>query len=385
MDNEQLGQRRFDLPASARAVIRALYAHGPATRPRLVRDLGLSKPTMSAAMLELVRLDLVQEQGETWGDEGRRAVEYSAAPTTGHVIGIELGATVVRVAAHRLDGHRLAVKEQLLPAGGRVVTPGGARAAAALLADLRRELGATNGPLLDVVVAAPTLPALEGTAGRRIDGVDHFAGLLGLEDQAAWTLENNVNCAAVAEHRLGVARGRDTFCYLQVGVKIGAGVILGGRLLAGARGGAGEVAVLPFPWDGRTAPRPAALEHHLGSDSMMQRCAAGWPDSDGPPPLDPPALFEAARAGVRQALRVVDEHARDIGRMVVAVMAVIDPGLVVLGGGVGQNQLLLPLVRSTVRELAWDTEIMTTAMGEQATLLGAVHLAAERCLARMFG
>lgn len=377
--------RRFDLPASARAVMRTLYVNGPATRPKLVRELQLSKPTMSAAMAELVRLELVREDGVGWGAEGRRAVEYSAAPSVGHVIGVELGATVVRVAAHRLDGHRIALLEKELPAGGRTVDPATVAVGAALLAELRAGLANGHGPLLDLVVAAPTLPAgSEGLDGRRIDGMDGFAAALQLPGQVPWALENNANCAALAEHRLGVARGRESFCYLQVGVKIGAGILLNGRLLAGARGGAGELAMLPFPWDARLASRRSALEDHLGAPALMRRCAQAWSAADGPVPADVPALFQAAADGVRPALRLVDQHARDIGRLVVAVMAVVDPGLFVLGGGVGQNQLMLPQVRATVQELAWDVEITTTAMGAHATVLGAVHLAIERCLNRMF-
>ena len=80
---------------------------------------------------------------------------------------------------------------------------------------------------------------------------------------------------------------------------------------------------------------------------------------------------------------MVDEHSRDIGRLVVAVASVLDPRLVVLGGGVGQNQLVLPEVRRTVRALAWDTEVTVGALGENATALGAVHIAIGRALDRI--
>ncbi|MGN6679744.1 MAG: ROK family protein, partial [Streptosporangiaceae bacterium] len=80
---------------------------------------------------------------------------------------------------------------------------------------------------------------------------------------------------------------------------------------------------------------------------------------------------------------LVDQHSADIGRLVVGVMSVIDPGLVVLGGGVGQNQLVLPEVRRITSSLAWDTEITTGALGDHATVLGAVHIAITRSLDRL--
>jgi predicted NBD/HSP70 family sugar kinase len=100
-------------------------------------------------------------------------------------------------------------------------------------------------------------------------------------------------------------------------------------------------------------------------------------------PKDPEALFQAAARGHSAARRVVDQHATDIGRLAVGVMSVLDPGLVVLGGGVGQNQLLLPGVRRVTTALAWDTEITVGALGEHATVLGAVHLAITRALDRL--
>ena len=91
----------------------------------------------------------------------------------------------------------------------------------------------------------------------------------------------------------------------------------------------------------------------------------------------------AAASGNEAARRIVDRHGRDIGQAVVAVMSVLDPGLVVLGGGVGQNQLLLPEVRKTVSQLAWPTEITVGALGDYATVQGAVHTAITRALRRM--
>jgi predicted NBD/HSP70 family sugar kinase len=180
-----------------------------------------------------------------------------------------------------------------------------------------------------------------------------------------------------------VARGQQTFAYVQVGVKIGVGIVIDGAVLDGAHGAAGEVAMLPFPWSRTDRPERARLEDYLGSDALMERCAASWPARARPAPTDAVALFAAAAQGDANARRMVDEHSHDIGRLVVAVAAVLDPRLVVLGGGVGQNQLVLPEVRRTVRELAWDTEVTVGALGENATALGAVHVAIGRALDRM--
>jgi predicted NBD/HSP70 family sugar kinase len=372
-----------ELPDSARAVFRALAADGAATRPGLGETLSLSKPTMSAAIASLSRLGLVASQGMTRGTTGRSAVLYSLAPAAGYVLGVEVAATRVRVAAHSLDGTQISSRTERPTLRRRTVTAAASATAIDLTASVLADVGKGNGPLRDVVIAAPTLPGPVDGDGLRLDGVQQLATALPVPADVPVVVRNNVNCAAVAEHRLGVARGQQTFAYVQVGVKIGVGIVIDGQVLSGAHGAAGEVAMLPFPWSRDEPPERAGLEEYLGSDALMERCAASWPARARPAPADAVALFAAAAEGDANARRMVDEHSRDIGRLVVAVAAVLDPRLVVLGGGVGQNQLVLPEVRRTVRALAWDTEVTVGALGENATGLGAVHIAIGRALDRI--
>jgi predicted NBD/HSP70 family sugar kinase len=383
---------RYDLPESGRAVLRALAVSGPATRPFLGEALALSKPTMSSAIAELIRLKLVTSQGSSRGPTGRSAVLYSVAPSAGHVLGIEAGATSVRVAAHRLDGSQIAGAEKRLAQRQQNVTDATVAAAVTLTERVRAEVGDSHGPLRDVVVAAPTLPTADSSVAgtgipesnrQRLDGADQLVAVLPVPADVQISIANNVNCAAIAEHRLGVARDQQSFVYLQVGVKIGLGIVVEGQLLPGAHGAAGEVAMMPFPWSRRESPLRTGLEEYLGSAALMERCRAAWPAGGDALPSDAEALFGAAAKGNAVARQLVTQHALDIGRLVVGVMSVIDPGLVVLGGGVGQNQLVLPEVRRTVESLAWKTEITVGALGNQATVLGAVHLAISRALDRI--
>jgi len=374
----------YELATSSRAVLIALATTGPATRPQLGEALALSKPTMSAAIAELHDHGLVTHQGAVRGTTGRSAQLYRVAAEAGHVLGIEAGSTRVRVSAHALDGRQIATAERRLSSRARRVTEAVVSAAAKAGDDVRTAVGDGCGPLRQVVIAAPTLPSEDRAEELRPDGLDTLERALGMPEDVPVCIENNVNCATMAEHRVGAAHGHDDFVYLQIGVKIGLGVVVDGHLLRGFHGAAGEIAMLPFPWSGGTEiPRRAGLEAYLGSTALMTRSCAAWPALRGPAPRSPKALFAAAAAGNEVARRLVDAHARDIGRVVAAVLSVVDPGLVVLGGGVGQNQLLLPEVRRTVEHLAWPTEITVGALGDHATIQGAVHTAITRALDRM--
>ena len=115
----------------------------------------------------------------------------------------------------------------------------------------------------------------------------------------------------------------------------------------------------------------------------MRRVARDWPGATGPCPKDAATLFERAQAGSAVALRFVERHAADVGRMIVACIGILDPGLVVLGGGVGRNPLLAREARKVVSGLAWPTEILSSSLGNRGTVLGAVQLAAGHALDRI--
>ena len=369
-------ETRPPLTDSARAVLRALAASGPATRPRLGALLELSKPTMSAAVAELTALGLVASRGVAQGATGRKAVVYGLGPAAGHVIGIDAGSTRARALARSLDGRTLAEAEEELPRRQRRVSAEMAAAAGEVAGRLTRAVGEACGPLRAVAVALPAIvsPA-PPPAGR--DGVGTFLARFRAPPEVPLLIENNVNCAAIAELHHGAARGRASFAYLQVGVKIGLGIVAGGRLFTGAGGAAGEVGRLPFPWSEDQAPRREGLEDHLGSEGLVRRCGRDWPAEEGAPPRTAAELFARAAAGSGHARRCVERHAADIGRLVTACVGILDPGLVVLGGGVGQNPVLVEGVRRVVDELAWPTEIATSLLGSEGTVLGAVRLAAE--------
>ena len=292
------------------------------------------------------------------------------------MIGIDAGSTRARALARSLDGRTLAEAEEELPRRQRRVSAEMAAAAGEVAGRLTRAVGEACGPLRAVAVALPAIvsPA-PPPAGR--DGVGTFLARFRAPPEVPLLIENNVNCAAIAELHHGAARGRASFAYLQVGVKIGLGIVAGGRLFTGAGGAAGEVGRLPFPWSEDQAPRREGLEDHLGSEGLVRRCGRDWPAEEDPPPRTAAELFARAAAGSGHARRCVERHAADIGRLVAACVGILDPGLVVLGGGVGQNPVLLEGVRRVVDELAWPTEIATSLLGSEGTVLGAVRLAAE--------
>ncbi|MFI2433471.1 ROK family protein [Streptomyces sp. NPDC018693] len=358
------------LTESASVVFAMLAQAGRATRPQLASLAGLSKPTVSAAVAELEGVRLAAHSGTASSGTGRSAAVYRLGPAAGSVLAVDLGPALTRVRACSLDGALIAEAT-------------GTRADAVdVVRDALLALPA-GAPLRTIVVAVGDVARPEESGGGMRPATAKAGPLfdavaVALPPGVPVHLENNVNCAALAELHEGAARGRGTFGYLRIGVGVGLGIVVGGEVLRGANGAAGELARIPYPWDDDLVPRHEALEEYLGARSLLRRAADAWPDTDGPCPRTTERLFALAGEGRSAARSVIDRHAVDVGRLAAAVTAVLDPGLIVLGGSTGADPQLLPGVRAELTRLSWPTEVVSSTLGELGTVVGAARLAVAR-------
>jgi glucokinase len=190
---------------------------------------------------------------------------------------------------------------------------------------------------------------------------------------ARLVLENDANLAALAEHRVGAARGARVSLTVTIGTGIGCGVIVQGRVLRGAHGGAGELGHLPM--DGRFPCRcgvPGCVEPECSGSGLVARAAEA-----GLAAPDAAAVFAAAAAGDPRAVRLVERMSDRLGALIAAAVQLLDPEVVVIGGGVSNagEALLVPL-RSAVTRYALGplrdgVRIVGAALGERAGVVGA--------------
>ena len=180
--------------------------------------------------------------------------------------------------------------------------------------------------------------------------------------------DTDVNAAALAEHRWGAAQGLDTFCYVTVGTGIGGGAMAGGALVHGLSHP--EIGHLLVPHDCDADPFPGVCPYHgdcwegLASGPAM---AARWGKPAEDLDRDEPWQLEA--------------HYLALG--LVSVVSVLSPERIVLGGGVGGEPRLLPLVGAELDRLLAGyvpaPEVVAPALGARAGVLGAIALAATAC------
>ncbi|MEU9444747.1 ROK family transcriptional regulator [Streptomyces sp. NPDC048304] len=365
--------RRRLRSTNERLLLDRLRALGAASRAQLARETGLSKPTVSSALASLETAGLVHEVGTHAPERGRTAVLYAPDPAAGHALGVDIGRGWLRVAVADLDGALVA----------RTDVRNRARTSAALadlVVDTARQVIAGSGvDPAEVVHGVVGTPGVYDEKQRRVRYAMHLPGWgrTGLVDRMREELgvplevHNDANLAALGEYTYGVGGGSRLFAYILIGTGLGMGVVSEGRLFTGAHGLAGEIGFLP--WPGRQ--KPERLEDAVSGVAVVE--AAREFGMSGQ--LTAKAVFDAARQGNPAARRAVELEGERIAHTVAAAAAVLDPDLVVLGGGVGHSvDLLLRPVQDRVRALTpLRPRIAPSRLGEDAVLLGAVATALD--------
>ncbi len=318
------------------------------------------------------------------GDVQTRGSAGSAWPAGGGslVLAVDLGGTKLRAALADETGDVGAESVELAVGGS-------ADAVVAQVAAVRESLaGQVGRSFEDVRAAGIALPVALRPGSGEAWSTGNVPSLAGVVVAAALVqalgipvaTDNDANCAALGEGRLGAAAGESDYAIVAIGTGVGCGIVSGGRLLRGARGGAGEIASLPLggdPWATRSR-RLGAYETVVAGPAVVARldaALAGGETSILKPGSRLRAIAEAAEAGDRLAARLLDEEARAAALGIAALRAVVDPALVVLSGGVGAVAGLLDPVRAHVATLCPEPpRIVTGLLGERAPLVGALQL-----------
>ncbi len=355
---------------------RGIDAPGPAqpdafTQAEIARATGLAPATVSNIVRDLAASGLVV----THPGSGRRGSSVRLAAGAGTVAGVDFGHSHVAVAVADLTGQVLG--EERRPLGPTVHHGAALAMAAEMLGGLSvghsrlRHVGlGLPAPVADEIIGSPSIfPGWEGVNTR--EAAEACFG-------APVTVENDANLGALAEHRQGVGRGHDSSVFVKISSGVGAGLIIDNRLYHGSGGTAGEIGHLTLDEQGplcRCGSR-GCLEAYTSSGPVLDMMAAQLPGAD----LD--AVFAAARDGNIAAQRALEDAGLHLGWALASIVNLLNPAVVVVGGDMARaGELLLASTRLGLRRHALDsvatTPVLESSLGERASLVGAVLLAAE--------
>ncbi|WP_420111091.1 ROK family protein [Pseudactinotalea sp.] len=336
------------------------FRAGAATVAQIGDAVGVSRTAAQQIVNQLLDLRWVAEEkpaGASAPQIGPAPRRYRYRAEAGYVAGIDLGRHRIRAVISDLSGEPVAsLSFEIDPEVG----PQERLAAARGVLETCCQQAKVRYSQLWVVVAGARGVIHEG----RIVAAGGMPGWTGLDLQSELgalverplLVGNDCNIATVGEHWKGAGQGVDSLVNIAVGQSIGAGIMVDGRLLTGFRGYASEIHHLPFlRWRGAAA-------------RLKER-----PDEE----VDIKSVFDRTREGDAAAQQRVDDYTHALAEGVAALVATIDPELVVIGGGLsaGGETLLEPLRRHLEPLTARMPRLELSPLGPDAVTLGAIRIA----------
>jgi glucokinase len=385
LPSTQKAQRRHSLTQTdACEVLQQLREQDFNSRAVLGRHCGLSRSRLSAAISFLVEKGLVEKPGHGRSTAGRRAGLRINAPY-GHVIGVDIGGSNLRIALADMRG---TVLGKWSTSTKRTSSPDMViEQICKGVKDLLVETSVSRRSLLAVAAGAPGITDADSgvvAATSYLKGWRDvpFRSLLESALHIPAAVENDVRLAAIGENWAGAARGIRNFVFLAIGTGIAAGIFANGKLVHGTDWTAGEVGYMHVPGTPEEAAKrgaPGSLESTIGGEGIRQQwlrscIATGVPRTRD---LTATEIFEHAHAGDAQAANVLNRSAQVLAYAVFNISLVLNSELFVLGGGVGMS---VPLRDATLRFLKQYNEpvrpqLIISTLGQDAQLTGAIRLA----------
>ena len=368
-------------------LLRLLRAHSPCSKADLVRYSGLSATTVSVATAQLAGMGLVQDLGEGESNGGRPPGLLHFNARHGFVAAADIGGTRLRMMLTDANGRPLAQWATHLRE--RQKTP---RAVISLLQTGLQEMMKRSGVstrIRHLCIGAPGITDVDRGVVLAAPNLQGWTDLplremVERELRVHCSVDNDTNLAALGERAEGVARGMDDFIFIAVGTGVGAGIFVRGALLRGSSWSAGEVGYLPVNGAPREAVRmeeTGQLERVIGGAGVE----ASWQKilrrerrsaHQSLMPLRASQIFDLAEDGHGLALEVLTEAARILADTVTTISLLLNPQMVVLGGGIGSHRALCRATEAQLEKNQFARPALrSSSLGTEAQLYGAIAVA----------
>jgi len=290
-------------------------------------------------------------------------------------IGVDLGGTKIEAAVLDRSG-QLVVRE-------RVATPRGyanaVEAIAGMVRGLEQRLGGRGSVGIGIPgVISPTTGLVKNANSIALNG-NRFDADISAALEREVRVANDANCFALSEASDGAGAGADVVFGVIIGTGCGGGVVVGGRILGGHNRVAGEWGHIALPWP--DASETPGRECWCGKRNCMETWIAGPSlarDCDGPDATDASSLPARAAAGEAKAQLALDRHVDRMARGLSAIINILDPDVIVLGGGLSNmahltEQLPVALRRYVFSDFV-NTPVVRNLHGDSSGVRGAAWL-----------
>jgi glucokinase len=385
LKNESISVGRPSLlrHTNALRVLKLLRESGSCSKADLVRASGLSAPTITNVVGDLLSADLIKALGEGESNGGRPPDIIAFKAERGCVLAVKITADSLSFLLADLNGNPLDTHE--IPLGGRKTTPD---AICILIGEevrrLLRKHRKKREQLLAVVVGVPAITNVDEGMVLSISTLENWRSVplrakLSKIVDCLVIVENDTNLAAQGERFCGAAQSEETFILIHIGPNVGAGIVLGGQIYHGSQWSAGEIGYLRLPNTSRRRPTLhefGELETVLTSSGILESWNEGKKSATGE--MDALGVLNLAQAGDARAEKIVQHRAGIVADIVVNLSLILNPGLILLEGEVGGHPTLISAVQKQLQESEFAvTKIGAGKLGNTSVLWGGIAIALE--------
>lgn len=282
---------------------------------------------------------------------------------------IDIGGTSIKYGMVREDGSFLTTGEmptEAMQYGGPGIMEKAKKIVETYQAEYRPEgICVSTAGMVDcengkITYASPLIPDYTGTEIKKT-----LEELYGIPCE----VENDVNCAGLAEHFAGAARGSRISVCLTIGTGIGGAILIDGKVFHGFSGSGCEVGYMHLP---------GGEFQDQGASSILVKKVASYKNTD-PEEINGKYVFEQAKQGDEDCIRAIREMCEVLGMGIANICYVVNPEVVVLGGGImAQKEYLKDLLRDSLDKyllpsVAQHTRLEFAQNQNQAGMLGAYY------------
>ena len=369
---------------NALSILALLREAGTCSRADLVRASGLSAPTVTNVVKDLLAANLVEPLGEGESRGGRPPDMIRFKARRGCVLAVQITSEDIQFLLADLDGNELG--KLTLPLANEKTPPKAVCGSIGQgLRTLLRQQRMTRDQLLVLVAGVPAITNVEEGVVLAISTMQgwrsvRLRAMLQKIVDCKVIVENDINLAALGERYRGSSRGETDFTYISIGRNVGAGIVLNGKIHHGAQWSAGEIGYLRLPNTSRrqlTIFEFGELESVLTSSGIL----ASWREQTGKSRSAISSgvqVLDLAEAGNATAEKIVQHRAGIVADMVLNLSLILNPALILLGGTIGEHPALLRGVQQQLEGSEFGIpRVLTGTLGDTAVLWGGIMLALE--------
>jgi predicted NBD/HSP70 family sugar kinase len=375
--------------------LREIYFNGPISRLEICQRMDMSQATVTNVVADLIGDKIVVESGSKESDGGRPTALLTINAEYGHIIGIDVGETVIQVSIFDLCFHELGTVFQPLSLEENQPSQVVEHIVSGV-EQLLRSSGVGRDQILGVGIGFPGL--VEHESGISIYAPNWgwhdvpIASILESQLGLPMALDNGAKAMALAESMFGAGREVRSLAVVLVGTGVGAGIIEDGALYRGSMNSAGEFGHTILEMNGRLCRcgNKGCLESYVGATGIISRytelAQPGDPQLSGDQKEMISAIIKSAREGNAAARKILDDTLNYLSLGIGNLINLVNPQKMVLGGWAGMMlaEEILPRLSATVSQYALQQPFKKTEFGlcqlEEAVAQGAAALILEKFL-----